>query len=119
MAEMTYLQAISDGLRTEMRRDKRVFLIGIALFSAASLLCGLAPSAQALYVARALQGVGAAFQLAPALANIGHAFHDEHERARAWATWGTFMGMTMVTAPLITTGSLVFSAKRKCSPRLL
>src|SRR3977135_794552 len=28
MAEMTYLQAISDGLRTEMRRDKRVFLIG-------------------------------------------------------------------------------------------
>ena len=28
MAELTYLQAISDGLRTEMRRDKRVFLIG-------------------------------------------------------------------------------------------
>ena len=28
MAEMTYLQAISDGLRTEMRRDKRVFVIG-------------------------------------------------------------------------------------------
>jgi EmrB/QacA subfamily drug resistance transporter len=80
---------------------KRVFLIGIALFAAASLLCGLAPSAQALYVARALQGLGAAFQLAPALANIGHSFHDEQERARAWATWGTFMGMTMVTAPLI------------------
>jgi len=80
---------------------KRVFLIGIAMFAAASLLCGLAPSARALYVARALQGVGAAFQLAPALANIGHAFHDEHERARAWATWGTFMGLTMVTSPLI------------------
>ena len=28
MAELTYLQAISDGLRTEMRRDRRVFLIG-------------------------------------------------------------------------------------------
>jgi EmrB/QacA subfamily drug resistance transporter len=80
---------------------KRVFLIGIGMFAAASLLCGLAPSAQALYVARALQGVGASFQLAPALANIGHAFHDERERARAWATWGTFMGLTMVTSPLI------------------
>ena len=31
MAELTYLQAISDGLRTEMRRDKRVFLIGEAV----------------------------------------------------------------------------------------
>ncbi|WP_425469496.1 MFS transporter [Paraburkholderia azotifigens] len=80
---------------------KRVFLTGIALFAVASLACGVAPSARLLYVARAAQGVGAAFLLAPALAIIGHAFHDEHERARAWAVWGGIMGLTMVLSPLI------------------
>jgi EmrB/QacA subfamily drug resistance transporter len=80
---------------------KRVFLSGIALFAAASLACGLAPSAATLYVARAVQGVGAAFLLAPALAIIGHAFHNESERARAWAVWGGIMGLTMVVSPLL------------------
>lgn len=80
---------------------KRVFLLGIAGFAVASLACGLAPSASALYVARAAQGVGAAFLLAPALAIIGHAYHDEHQRARAWALWGGVMGLTMVLSPLL------------------
>jgi EmrB/QacA subfamily drug resistance transporter len=80
---------------------KRVFIVGITLFALSSLACGMAPTAQALYVARALQGVGAAFQLAPALAIIGHAFHGESERARAWAIWGGIMGLTMVVSPLI------------------
>ena len=64
---------------------RKVFLGGIGLFALASLLCGAAPSAPALYLARGAQGAGAAFLLAPALAIIGHAFHDEAERARAWA----------------------------------
>jgi MFS family permease len=64
---------------------KRVLLVGIALFALTSLACALAPTAPALYAARALQGVGAAFLLAPALAVIGHAFHDESQRERAWA----------------------------------
>ncbi|WP_245253720.1 MFS transporter [Paraburkholderia sp. LEh10] len=80
---------------------KRVFLLGIALFSIASLACGVAPNAALLYIARAVQGVGAAFLLAPALAIIGHAFHDERQRARAWAVWGGIMGLTMVLSPLI------------------
>jgi EmrB/QacA subfamily drug resistance transporter len=80
---------------------KRVFLIGIGVFALASLACGLAPSASALYVARAAQGVGAAFLLAPALAIIGHTFHEESARARAWAVWGGIMGLTMVLSPLI------------------
>src|SRR5665647_247348 len=58
-------------------------------------------AATALYLARAAQGVGAAFLLAPALAIIGHAFHGEGERARAWAVWGGMMGLTMVLAPIL------------------
>ncbi|WP_454840384.1 MULTISPECIES: MFS transporter [Pseudomonas] len=80
---------------------RRVFLFGIALFAIASLACGLAPSAPGLYLARAVQGVGAAFLLAPALAIIGHTFHDENARGRAWAIWGGIMGLTMVVSPLI------------------
>jgi len=80
---------------------RRVYLIGIALFAGASLLCGIAGSAVLLCAARALQGVGAAFLLASALAIIGHAFHDEAERGRAWAIWGGIMGLTMVLSPLL------------------
>ncbi|WP_233233489.1 MFS transporter [Bordetella sp. LUAb4] len=80
---------------------KRVFLCGIASFALASFACGMAPTAAALYLARGAQGVGAAFLLAPALAIIGHAFHEESARARAWAVWGAIMGLTMVLAPLI------------------
>jgi EmrB/QacA subfamily drug resistance transporter len=85
-----------------------IFLIGIAVFGLASLLCGLASSAKALYIARAFQGIGAAFLLAPALAIIGHSFHSEGERNRAWAIWGGTMGLTMVLAPIIG-GAIAFA----------
>jgi EmrB/QacA subfamily drug resistance transporter len=87
---------------------RKVFLIGIVIFALASLICGLAWSTAALYVARAAQGVGAAFLLAPALAIIGHGFHEESERNRAWAIWGGMMGLTMVLAPIIG-GVIVFA----------
>lgn len=80
---------------------KRVFLTGITVFWAASLLCGTASSATMLYLVRSLQGAGAAFLLAPALAVIGHTFHGEAERNHAWAAWGAMMGLTMVLAPII------------------
>jgi EmrB/QacA subfamily drug resistance transporter len=80
---------------------KRVLLGGLALFAAASLACGAAPTARALYLARGAQGAGAAFLLAPSLAVLGHAFHGQRERARVWAIWGAIMGLTMVLAPLV------------------
>jgi EmrB/QacA subfamily drug resistance transporter len=79
---------------------KRLFLWGIAAFAASSILCGAATTPLLLSAARAFQGVGAAFLLAPALAIIGHKFHDAGERDRAWAFWGGMMGLTMVLSPL-------------------
>ena len=84
---------------------RRIFLLGILGFAVASLMCGAASSATLLYLARALQGVAAAFLLAPALAVIAHSFHEEQARNRAWAIWGTIMGLTMVLAPI--TGGLI------------
>ncbi|MHC5232585.1 MFS transporter [Brucella sp. LJL56] len=80
---------------------RTVFLIGIGAFAFSSWLCGVADSAASLYFARAFQGASAAFQLAPALAIIGHTFHREEERNRAWSIWGGIMGLTMVLSPII------------------
>ncbi len=79
---------------------RRVLLIGITVFALTSLLCALAPTAASLYLARALQGVGAAFLLAPSLSIIGHNFHEGAAKDNAWAFWGTAMGMMMVLSPL-------------------
>ncbi len=83
---------------------RKVMLCGLAVFALASLLCGLAWTPFVLNVARAVKGLGAALLLTSALAVIGHTFHAEQERARAWSVWG----VAMTVAPLL--GGLVTSA---------
>ncbi len=80
---------------------KRVMLLGLGLFSVASLGCGLAWSVEVLQLSRALKGVGAAMLLTSALAVIGHVFHTEKDRTHAWAVWGACMGVSMTVAPLL------------------
>src|SRR4051812_43651077 len=66
---------------------KRVFLVGLVTFTAASLLCGVAPSQEALVGARFLQGVGAAAQASVILAIIVTEFPEVVERARAMSAY--------------------------------
>ena len=80
---------------------KRMLLLGLALFFLASLGCGAAPSAAMLNVARAVKGVGAAMLLTAALAVIANTFHEGPARVRAWAVWGTCMGLATTAAPLV------------------
>ena len=84
---------------------RRLLLSGVTLFALASLACGLAPGPRSLYAARAFQGAGSALLLAPALAIIGHTFHEESAKVRAWAAWGALLGLAMVISPLL--GGLV------------
>lgn len=88
------------GAIADLSGRKRVLQTGLGIFTVASLACGAAPTAMGLYIARAAQGIGAAFLLAPSLAIIGHTFHGESEKARVWAVWGAMMGLTMVLSPL-------------------
>jgi MFS family permease len=76
---------------------RRMLTVGLAIFTSASLLCGLAPSASVLNAARALQGVGAAIELSAAL---GHAFQGA-ERAKAFGFWGTVVGLAVALGPLV------------------
>jgi EmrB/QacA subfamily drug resistance transporter len=86
---------------------RQLMIIGLCVFTIASLICGFAPTAFILNVARALQGVGAAIQLSAALAVLGHAFRGP-ERAKAFGFWGTVIGVAVAIGPLV--GSVITSA---------
>ena len=77
-----------------------VFMTGVVLFTASSLLCGLAWSIVALDVARALQGIGGAALFATALALIGHEYRGA-DRFGALAVWGATVGAAVACGPLV------------------
>src|SRR4051812_6372809 len=79
---------------------KRVFLVGVAAFTAASIGCGLAPDMRALIGFRALQGIGAALMVPGSLAIISATFPDDG-RGKAIGTWSAFTSITMVIGPLV------------------
>jgi EmrB/QacA subfamily drug resistance transporter len=71
---------------------RRMFMIGIALFSTASLVCGLAGSIGVLVAARAVQGVGAAIISPATLSIITTTFEEGAERNKALGIWGAMGG---------------------------
>jgi EmrB/QacA subfamily drug resistance transporter len=84
---------------------KRVFLAGVVTFTAASLLCGVAPSEGALIAARLLQGVGAAAQASVILAIIVTEFTEAAERARAMSAY-VFVSVAGGSLGLLAGGAL-------------
>ncbi len=68
--------------------QRRLFMIGIALFSLASLACGLSSAQVPLVIARAVQGIGGAIVEAVALALLMNLFVEPAERARAMGVYG-------------------------------
>jgi EmrB/QacA subfamily drug resistance transporter len=85
---------------------RRMLVLGLSIFTFASLMCGVAPNLATLNAARGLQAVGAALQLTASLAAISHGF-ETNERARVFAIWGTVMGMAPPLGPIV--GGLVTS----------
>jgi EmrB/QacA subfamily drug resistance transporter len=79
---------------------KRIFGIGIGVFTVASVLCGLAPTADFLIAARAVQGIGGALMVPGSLALITASFAAER-RGRAIGTWSMFSTMTTILGPVI------------------
>jgi EmrB/QacA subfamily drug resistance transporter len=86
---------------------KRIFQAGLALFTIASALCGLAPTASALIIARALQAVGAALLMPSSLAIVLHAF-PASRRATAVAIWGAVGALAAAIGPSL--GSLIIQS---------
>jgi EmrB/QacA subfamily drug resistance transporter len=79
---------------------RKVFVVGVVWFAAASLLCGLAPNAGVLVAARALQGVGGALLTPGSLALIQASFHPD-DRGRAVGLWSGFGGVGAAVGPFV------------------
>jgi len=79
---------------------RKMFATGVALFSAASAWCGLAPNIRRLILARALQGVGGALLVPGSLALISSNFTQER-RGRAIGTWSGFTSITAAVGPVL------------------
>ena len=90
---------LSGGKLADMLGRRRIFLIGLAVFTLSSLLCGLAGSAELLIGARVLQGVGAALMM-PATLSIITATFPPKERGAALGIWAGVSAMALAIGPL-------------------
>ena len=80
---------------------RRLFAIGLGIFSVASLLCAVAPDPTSLNLARALQGVGGAVMFAVSLALIAQEFTAGRERGTAMGIYGATIGVAVAIGPLV------------------
>lgn len=79
---------------------RRVFMIGIAIFTGASIACTIAPNAEILIVARAVQGLGAAIMVPGSLAIIAKAYPAD-ERGKAIGIWAAASALTTAAGPIL------------------
>lgn len=92
---------LTGGALGDLYGRRRVFAVGVALFTLGSLLCALAPSAGMLVATRALTGLGAALTLPGSLSLLRVAYDDPGERARAIGIWAGVNGVAVALGPAI------------------
>ena len=79
---------------------RRMFLVGVNVFTVGSVICGLSNSIELLILARGLQGVGGAFLIPGSLAILSASF-DKKSRGRAIGTWSGFTAITSAFGPIL------------------
>ena len=80
---------------------RRLFMIGLSIFTVTSLVCAAATDIVMLNSARAAQGVGAAIMFAVSLALLSQAFPSAQERGKAFAAYGASIGAAFAIGPLV------------------
>jgi len=91
---------LAGGALGDLFGRRRMFLIGVGIFAAASIACGFASSIHELISARCVQGIGAALLVPGSLAIISACF-DEEARGKAIGTWSGFTAITTALGPLL------------------
>ena len=91
---------LAAGSLADLFGRRRVFTIGVVVFTAASFGCGIATDAGLLIAARAVQGVGGGIMFAVSLALLANAFHGR-ERGTAFGIWGATTGAAVAIGPLV------------------
>jgi DHA2 family methylenomycin A resistance protein-like MFS transporter len=82
-------------------RRRKIYMIGLVLFTIASLISGCASSMSTLIAGRMPQGIGAALLVPCALSLLTHAYPDDTARAKAIASWAAWGGAAQVFGPLV------------------
>ncbi|MFF3123479.1 MFS transporter [Streptomyces sp. NPDC057908] len=80
---------------------RKIFKIGLVLFTLGSVLCSLAPNLESLVAFRMVQAVGGSMLNPVAMSIITNTFTDPRERARAIGVWGGVVGISMAAGPVI------------------
>jgi EmrB/QacA subfamily drug resistance transporter len=80
---------------------RKIFQVGLVLFSLGSLLCALAPGADVLIGARVVQAIGGSMLNPVAMSIIRNVFEDPRERAQAIGMWAGVVGISMALGPLL------------------
>ena len=91
---------LTAGSLADLLGRRRVYVTGLAIFTAASVLCGLAQSPLSLILSRAVQGVGGAIMFSTALALLAQTFHGR-ERGTAFGIWGAVTGISTALGPVL------------------
>ncbi|MFD6323176.1 DHA2 family efflux MFS transporter permease subunit [Streptomyces sp. NPDC058442] len=97
---------LTSGTLADRFGRKRLYSVGVIVFTAASLLCGLAQSPLMLIIARVLQGVGGSVMFATGLALLAGSFQGK-ERGTAFGVWGMVTGLASAIGPVA--GGLISS----------
>src|SRR6478609_3623346 len=92
---------LAGGRLADVWGRKRVFLLGLSIFTAASLVAGLAGSVDVLVTARAVQGLGAALVTPTTLAIISATFTEGRQRAAAVGIWSAVGALALAVGPLL------------------
>lgn len=92
---------LSAGTLADLYGRRRVFALGIALFTLGSLVCGLAPNAGVLIAGRAVAGLGAALAIPTSLAILAVAYPDTRQRTQALGLWASCNGLAFIIGPTL------------------
>ena len=91
---------LTAGSLADMYGRRLLYLVGLAVFTGASVLCGFAATTLMLQLSRGLQGVGGAIMFAVSLALLADAFRGR-DRGVAFGVWGTVTGLAVAIGPLL------------------
>ena len=92
---------MSSATLADLHGRRRLYVAGIAVFTAASVACGLAPSIEVLNAARAIQGAAAATVNVTSLALVSAAFPEPSSKARAIGIWAAIAGCSNAVGPTL------------------
>jgi EmrB/QacA subfamily drug resistance transporter len=91
---------LTSGVLADRYGRKRLFAIGLTIFTLGSLLCGLAQNPLMIILSRCGQGIGGAIVFATSLALLGHSFRGQ-DRGTAFGIWGAITGIAVAAGPVL------------------